>query len=128
MNIEERAEKAAKLKMSGYNCCQAVAAALADETNLSEDDLMKLSAGFAVGMGTMEATCGALVGANIIAGLRTEGQGTVRQSAGILRNFKERCGATVCKDLKAMTDGKPLCPCEDCCRNAVRAYGEVFNL
>ena len=59
MNILERAEKAAELKKNGVcNCAQAVASVLADQTDLSEEELMKINAGFAVGMGNMEATCG----------------------------------------------------------------------
>ena len=80
MNILERAEKAAELKKNGVcNCAQAVASVLADQTDLSEEELMKINAGFAVGMGNMEATCGALIGAVIMAGLSQEGRGTVRR-------------------------------------------------
>ena len=40
MNLNERAEKAVALKASGqYNCSQAVTAALADETPLTEEQL-----------------------------------------------------------------------------------------
>ena len=60
MTIQERAEKAADFKSSGAcNCCQAVARVFADTVDVSEEDLLKLSAGFAAGMGCMEATCGA---------------------------------------------------------------------
>ena len=34
--------------------------------------------------------------------------------------------ATICKDLKGIETGKPLCPCPECVRNAVLALGEVF--
>ena len=27
-----------------------------------------------------------------------------------------------------VVDGKPLCPCEDCVRNAVMIYGEIMGL
>ena len=46
----------------------------------------------------------------------------------MLETFRDRCGATRCKDLKAITDGKPLCPCEECVRNAVLIYGDVMGL
>ncbi len=129
MNIKERAEKAVQLKLSGgYNCSQAVTAALADETSLTEEQLKQISAGFCAGMGTMEATCGALIGAGIIAGLKTEGNGTLKVTRQIQETFHDRCGAIKCKDLKTMTDGKPLCPCEECVRNAVLIYGEVMGL
>ena len=128
MTIEERAENAAQLKSSGQcNCCQAVAKVFADTVNVSESDLQKLAAGFAAGMGCMEATCGALVGANMILGLRTEGNGTVKQSRELLAKFKEKCGAVTCKDLKGVGTGKVLCECDDCVRNAVRSLGEILG-
>ena len=129
MNINERAEKAVQLKMSGgYNCSQAVTAALADQTDLTDEQLKQLAAGFCAGMGNLEATCGALIGAVIIAGAKTEGQGTLKVARQIQEKFRDRCGAIKCKDLKTITDGKPLCPCEECVRNAVLIYGEVMNL
>lgn len=129
MTIQERAEVAAQCKLSGQcNCCQAVAKVFADTVNVDEATLQKMSAGFAAGMGCMEATCGALVGANMILGLRTNGEGTVRQSRELLAKFREKCGAVTCKDLKGVGTGKVLCECDDCCRNAVLALGEVLNV
>lgn len=129
MTITERAEKAVQLKNTcGYNCSQAVTAVLADQTDLTEEQLKHVAAGFCVGMGNMEATCGALIGAGMIAGLKTEGNGTLKLTRQILETFKEKCGAVRCKDLKAVTDGKPLCPCEECVRNAVMIYGEVVGI
>jgi len=37
------------------------------------------------------------------------------------------CGATICKDLKGIENGAPLCPCPECVRNAVLALGEVLG-
>ena len=73
MNLKERAEKAVELKATGYNCAQAVSIALADETGLTEEQLRQIAAGFGAGMGNLEATCGALVGAVMIAGMKTAG-------------------------------------------------------
>ena len=129
MTINERAEKAVELKASGrYNCSQAVTAALADETGLSEEQLRAVSAGFCAGMGNLEATCGALIGAGMVAGLKTEGKGTLGITRQIQEEFGKRCGALKCKDLKTVTDGKPLCTCEECVRNAVMIYGEIMGL
>ena len=129
MTLNERAQKAVDMKNSGmYNCAQSVTVALADETNLSEEQLKQISAGFCAGMGTMEATCGALIGAGMIAGLKTEGKGTLGLTKQIQEEFVKKCGALKCKDLKAVTDGKPLCPCEECVRNAVLVYGEKMGL
>ena len=129
MTISERAEKAVELKNSGkYNCAQSVTAALADQTSLSEEQLKQVSAGFCAGMGNLEATCGALIGAGMIVGLKTEGKGTLAMTKQIQEEFGRRCKAIKCKDLKTVTDGKPLCPCEECVRNAVMIYGEVMGL
>ncbi|MBO4291974.1 MAG: C_GCAxxG_C_C family protein [Lachnospiraceae bacterium] len=129
MNIRERAQKAVELKLrGGYNCSQAVTGALADQTNLDPEVLKQLTAGFCAGMGNLEATCGALIGAGMIAGLKTEGNGTLPYAKQLIEQFKEACGATKCRDLKSMVDGKVLCPCEECVRNAVLVYGKVMGL
>ena len=91
------------------------------------DKLMQLSAGFGSGMGTMEGSCGALVGAVMVAGLRTGGSGTMALSRRILPRFRELCGATICRELKGVDTGKPLCSCEDCVRNAVLAAAEALG-
>ncbi|MCR4675085.1 MAG: C-GCAxxG-C-C family protein [Lachnospiraceae bacterium] len=129
MNLNERAQKAVSLKTTGgYNCSQAVTAAFADVTNLSEEQLKQISAGFCAGMGNMEATCGALIGAGMVAGLVTEGKGTLRLTRQIQEDFHDKCGAIKCKDLKVITDGKPLCPCEECVKNAVLICGETLGI
>lgn len=126
MTTEERREYGARLKRE-MNCCQAVVRAFADTLDLPEDKLMQLGAGFGSGMATMEGTCGALVGAIMVAGLRTEGNGTRELSRRIMPRFKELCGATVCRDLKGVDTGKVLCSCEDCVRNAVLAAEEALT-
>ena len=50
----------------------------------------------------------ALVGAVMVAGMLTDGQGTGRYAREILLGFRERCGATICKDLKGVETGKVL--------------------
>ncbi|MBQ1388287.1 MAG: C_GCAxxG_C_C family protein [Clostridia bacterium] len=125
---KEAAEYAAKLKNSGrYNCCQAVLIALAKETSLDEETLRQLGAGFGAGMGTMENSCGALVGASMIMGLRTNGSGTIRYSAQLSNLFASKSGSVICKELKGRTTGKVLCPCDQCVRNAVLSYYELVK-
>lgn len=127
MTTEERAECAAQYKMTGQcNCCQAVIKAYQGELGIDDAMAAKLASGFAVGMGCMEATCGSLIGAVMLAGLRTGGNGTPRFSREILARFKELSGAVTCKDLKGVETGKVLCACDDCVRNAVRALEAVL--
>ncbi len=129
MTIEERADRAAEWKRSGLcNCCQAVALALADQTGLQEDALAQAASGFAVGMGNMEGSCGALVGAVMAAGLSCGGRGAVRRAAQIAGEFRTRSGALICRELKGKDGGEELCSCENCVRNAVLAYGSVMGL
>lgn len=126
MTIEERAARAVELK-AGCNCAQAVVLSYADKLPLEEETLRKLAAGYGGGMGCMEGTCGALVGAVMAAGMLTDGQGTGRYAREILLGFRERCGATICKDLKGIETGKVLCPCTECVRNAVLAAGAALG-
>ena len=90
MTINERAEKAVELKNSGmYNCAQSVTAALSDMTDLSEEQLKHISAGFCAGMGNLEATCGALIGAGMIAGLRLKARERLVLQDRCRKNFPE---------------------------------------
>lgn len=127
MNREDIANKAVDLKLHGYNCTQAVLLALKDECNLDEDTLKNLGGSFCAGMGNMKATCGALIAANMVNGLYSKGDMTLVKAKNISENFEKRSKALVCKDLKALTNGKPLCPCTDCVRNAVYAYFDVIH-
>lgn len=106
----------------GCNCCQSVVAAITEEPALIE-----AASGFGGGMGTMQGPCGALVGAVIAAGEKTAGVGTTRYSRRLYEDFRERSGAVICKDLKGIETGKVLCSCEDCVRNGVRVYLNVFE-
>lgn len=128
MSIEERAAAAAELKATGKcNCAQAVVKVFEDKLPIDEETLMKLTAGYAAGMGCMESTCGALIGAVMVAGVLTEGKGTPRISKELVQNFERKCGATICKDLKGIETGKVLCPCPECVRNAVLSLGEALG-
>ena len=126
MTLEERAQKASELKATGEcNCTQAVLKVFEDIIPSDDRTLMTIGSGFAAGMGCMESTCGALVGAVMTAGFITEGQGTPRHSKEILKIFKEACGDTICKNLKGVETGKMLCACPDCVYNAVMALGKA---
>ena len=128
MTIEERAEQAAGLKNSGFNCCQAVIAALRDQAGLTEEQVLTLGSGFGAGMGSMEGSCGALVGAVLAAGLSLEGRGTPRMARQLSLAFKDACGAISCKELKGVGTGRVLCPCDQCVKNAVRIFGKLMGL
>ena len=128
MTKENIAEKAVEYKHNGYNCAQAVVKALTEAEGIEADNILLQTAGFAVGMGTMETTCGALIGANMIVGIKTEGKGTIMKSKELYNQFEDRCGASICKDLKGRDTGEVLCECDQCIRNAIAAYEYVADL
>ena len=116
----DKKEYAVQLKHSGYNCCQAVLCAFTDEVGMNEDELKRIGAAFGVGMGCLEATCGSLIGAQILMGMKKyQGRSMLRDAASVLRQFETMCKATLCKDLKCRDTGIVLCECDDCVRNAV---------
>ena len=119
MTLTERAAAAAELKTTGQcNCTQSVVKVFEDKLPVEGDTLRMLAAGYAAGMGCLESTCGALIGAVMVAGILTEGRGTPAVARALVRSFEQRCGATICKELKGVATGVPLCPCPECVRNA----------
>lgn len=124
MTKEEYAAKAVEYKHTGLNCCQAVVKTLTEGMDADEESLMNIASGFGMGMGCMEASCGALVGANIVAGLTGNG----RAARVLLKRFEELSGATICGDLKGKNTGITLASCDDCVKNAVIAAAEVLGI
>lgn len=125
----ERKEKAVEYKHNGYNCCQAVLAAFSDEIELPDDMLKRMGAAFGFGMGGMEGTCGALCGAEMVLGLRDHvGKPMPVPAKAMLELFKNKSGATICKELKGIDSGKVLCSCDDCVRHGVEVVMDIENL
>lgn len=122
--MNNRAEAGIEYKHNGCNCCQAVLMAYSDILDTDKDILMNIGSGFGLGMGCMEGTCGALCGAVAAAGIMNNGENTRAVAKQILTSFKEKCGATICKDLKGIETGKMLCSCDDCVKNAIIALAE----
>ena len=121
-------EKAVQLKHDGCNCCQAVLCAFADECGMTESQLRQLGAGFGAGMGCMEATCGALIGAQILLGLKKyAGKPVMGDARALYQAFVQKCGASICKELKGRDTGKVLCECDDCVRTAAGLIGDIIE-
>lgn len=120
-----------------FNCCQSVACAFAKEVGASEETLFRAGEGFGLGMGGMEATCGALTGAVMLAGFQnSDGNlehpatkvSTYQLTREMVKRFEEKTGSTVCKELKGVESGKILCSCPDCIRYGVEVAEEVLGL
>ena len=122
-----REENAITIKHSGNNCCQAVLLAFEDILDLDAETLRKLGAGFGLGMGTMDATCGALCGAEMVLGLKKfEGASIGAAGREMFMKFRSLCGSTDCGDLKGTKQGPMLCSCDDCVKNAVKITEEML--
>lgn len=131
-----RVDEAVKRHDKGYNCCQAVACALAKELGYDEQIIFQAGEGFGAGMGGMQCTCGALSGAVMAAGMKnskmngkelTKGS-TYLLSKQMAKKFLEKNGSVVCKELKGLETGKPLRSCQGCIEDAVRIAEEVLGL
>ncbi len=118
--MESRVAEAEKKKMCGYNCAQAVACTYCDLAGLDEETAKNLTQGFAVGMGgSMEATCGALIGAvNALGLINKDPKKTMQSARKIISAFKEQNGTVVCKELKGIEDGVVKRSCIDCVKDA----------
>ena len=121
--METRKQIALEKKQCGLNCAQAVLCTYADLAGIDEATAMRLAGPFGAGMGNMEGTCGAIVGAGLVLGMTG---GTTRQMRQIMSKFQERNCATQCKLLKGVGTGKVLRECNDCVADAVEFLEEVI--
>ncbi len=121
MDINERIEKAIYLKHNGYNCAQSILVVYNDILNMDEEILKRLGSGFGTGMGGAKATCGALIGANLVLGLLNNTDKLTKLIArDMLNEFESKCHATLCKDLKGVETHVVLSSCEFCIETAIR--------
>ena len=108
--MESKVKEAVQRKMCGYNCAQAVACTYCEQAGLDEETVKNLTQGFAVGMGgSMEATCGAIIGAVNVLGLINKNPQKTMQSAR---------RTVICKELKGIADGVVRRECIDCVKDA----------
>lgn len=119
--MESRVKEAERRKACGYNCAQAVACTYCDLVGIEEETAKNLTQGFAVGMGgSMEATCGALIGAvNVLGLINKNPQKTMKSARKMIDAFKEQNGTVVCRELKGIDDGIVKRECIDCVKDAV---------
>lgn len=120
-----------------FNCAQAVACSFAEEIGVSESILFMANESFGLGMGGTEGICGALSGAIMLAGFKNSDGNienpatkadTYKLAKEIVTRFKEKTGGTICKDLKGLETGTPLCSCPDCICKGVEVVEEVLGL
>ena len=114
---QERMRRAEQLFMQGFNCCQSVVAAFADLYGYTDEQALKMSAGFGAGIGRMRMSCGAFNALALLAGLDCgsttpgdrEGKSynykVVQQLA---ESFRKEHGSLICAELLKLKKGAPL--------------------
>lgn len=133
-----KADIASAKHRNGFNCCQSVACAFAEEVGVDESMIYRMGEGFGAGMGTTLGVCGAISGAAMLAGLvysdgNTERAGMTKakttRAAGIMqKKFVERAKALICKEIKTGNDGKAFTSCDECIRIACEIVEEELGL
>ena len=127
--METKKFEAAEKKRSGQcNCAQSVICSYCDRMDIDEQTALNIGNSFAAGMGNMEGTCGALVGAGVVLGLVNKDRAkSVREMREIISKFQERNGATQCKVLKGIESGNVLRECPDCVADACEFLEDAIN-
>ena len=133
---KDRAERAVELHKKGYNCAQCVVCAYSDKVGLDEKTAFRMAEGFGAGMGGFQGVCGALTGAYMLTGLRTDGSGmegaktkqeTYKKVKELAQRFEEKNGSVICRELKGMTGGPVLRSCEGCIEDGAKLAGDLFE-
>ncbi len=108
-----KADNAKQLFESGCNCCQAVFCAFLENTNLTKEEALRLSAGFGGGFGRLREVCGAVSGMTMVLSNRfastdpndhekkAELYALIQKAAG---EFKEENGSIVCRELLGLQE------------------------
>lgn len=105
----------AELFGKGIDCSQVVVGAYAEELGIPREEAYKMAAAFGGGMGIGE-TCGAVVGAMIVLGLKyghfdvghmEQKEIMNKKRAEFLQRFQEKYGTCVCKELLKHDISKP---------------------
>ena len=119
---------AEKKRCNSHNCAQAILHTYADVAGISEEAAMNIAGAFGGGMGCMEGTCGALVGAGLVLGLANKDKiMSMKQMRQVMTKFQERNGATQCKLLKGVGTKVMLRECPDCVADAAEFLEEELN-
>lgn len=135
-----RPDKAEELFRKGYNCCQSVFAAFADELGMSVEEAAKIASPFGAGFGKLREVCGAVSGMTLAAGyLKGYDDPADYESKKALyaliqkmcAEFEEQKGTIICRELLGLQKGEDLSepsvrteeyyksrPCISACRTA----------
>ncbi len=117
-----------KKRCNSHNCAQAILHTYADIAGIDESTAMNIAGAFGAGMGNMEGTCGAIVGAGLVLGLANKDKvKSMKKMRLIMNKFQDRNGATQCKLLKGVETKEVLRECPDCVADAAEFLEEQLN-
>ena len=130
--IMDRVARAVENHKKGYNCAQAVLCAFSDITDLTEDQLFRLSEAFGGGMGGTKGVCGAVSAMVFLAGYKnSKGISSLPDTnklesysfAGqLMAKFEAMNKSLMCSKLKE----KNLRSCDGCIEDAVKILEELI--
>ena len=105
---ENRADKAKRMFLEGYNCSQSVVVSFCDLFDVDEETALRMSASFGGGMGRMREVCGAFSGIIMVLGLfagqvegsdqeaKKENYRLVQEAADL---FRKENGSIICREI-----------------------------
>ncbi len=133
--MESRIDQALERHHMGYNCAQSVACTYCDLFGFDEETAFKMTEGFGLGMGGMQATCGALSGAMAVAGmLNSKGLGqyvskkdTYALGRRMTGEFADAVGSIVCREIKGVDTGVILKSCDGCVEEGCRLVEKLLE-
>ena len=103
----ERQQIAYECFKEGYNCCQAVVMAFADDLPIEKDLLLKITSAFGGGFARTRNLCGAVAGIGMVLGLLKDNLGNVaddkmdiyQRVRSLTDKFEEDNGSILCGEL-----------------------------
>lgn len=125
--MSEAAKKALENHDKGYNCAQAVACAFCEKLGRDEKQVFEMMEAFGLGMGNMNATCGAVSAMAAVVGMdlsdgNLDNPKTKKDCYRAVRKlteaFAEKNGSLVCRELKGIDTGTVLRSCNGCIEDA----------
>lgn len=141
--MEERKEAMERKKTAiskkyeqGYNCSQAVACTFCDITEIDETMMYRIMSGFAVGMGGMKGTCGAVSAGVALIGLImnngdskdvTQKKLVLKTAKEYTRRFAEKNQSLMCSELKGLESGTMIRSCDGCIEDAVEILEDMIE-
>ncbi len=114
--MKDKIEKAVQNFANGFNCAQSVLSAYNQEFNINDDDAFQLTSAYFGGLSFQDQTCGAILGAYLVIGLKygsakpndAEAKARILNASKIFaEKFKEKHGEIDCSSLVGLDLSKP---------------------